>query len=50
MKRSGFTLFEGIIQGVIKLALLGILAMLAYSFGIFASWGIGFTVAAIVGL
>ena len=49
-QRADFTLFAGIIQGVVKLVLVVILATFAYGFGILASWGIGFTLALMVGL
>jgi len=49
-KRAAFTLLEGIIQGITKLILIIIFAVFAYKFGIFASWGTGFVVAAIIGL
>lgn len=49
-KRTGFTLSQTIIQGVVKLALVVSLPGFLYSFGIFASWGIGFAVAVLAGL
>lgn len=49
-KRAEFGLWQSIIQGVIKLALIVFLATSVYGFGILASYGIGWALAVVVGL
>jgi O-antigen/teichoic acid export membrane protein len=49
-KRADLTLFEGIIQSVIKLALVIVFATLTLSFGLLASWGLGFAFALLIGI
>ncbi|MFC2067149.1 lipopolysaccharide biosynthesis protein [Chloroflexota bacterium] len=49
-QRSGFTLLQGIIQGLIRVVLVASLAGYSYAFSIYTSWGIGFAATVVVGL
>jgi len=49
-RRAGYSLLQGVLQGVAKLALAAVLVVSMAAFGLVSAWGLGFVFAAIVGI